>query len=100
MTGAGGGLAGGLWAFWEAELVPGAPFVLDAVGFDEKLAGATLCITGEGSLDDQTAAGKIVAEIAARCLVTGIPCQASRRPEPARPRALGLARGRRGADAR
>jgi len=76
MAGAGGGLAGGLWAFCEAELVPGAPFVLDAVGFDEKLAGASLCITGEGSLDDQTAAGKIVAEIAARCLAAGIPCHA------------------------
>ena len=37
MTGAGGGLAGGLWAFCGAELVPGAPFVLDAIGFDAKL---------------------------------------------------------------
>ncbi|HYM64813.1 MAG TPA: glycerate kinase [Gaiellaceae bacterium] len=76
MTGAGGGLAGGLWACCGAELVPGAPFVLDAVGFDEKLSRATLCITGEGSLDDQTAAGKVVAEITARCLAAGIPCHA------------------------
>jgi glycerate 2-kinase len=76
MAGAGGGLAGGLWAFCGAQLVPGAPFVLDAANFDEKLRRANLCITGEGSLDDQTAAGKVVAEIAARCLAAGIPCHA------------------------
>ena len=32
MTGAAGGLSGGLWAAFGAELVPGAAFVLDAVG--------------------------------------------------------------------
>jgi glycerate kinase len=92
MAGAGGGLAGGLWAFCGAELVPGAPFVLDAIGFDQKLAAATLCITGEGSLDDQTAAGKVVAEIAERCLATGTPCRAVVGRNSLGPGALGLAR--------
>jgi glycerate 2-kinase len=89
LTGAGGGLAGGLWA-WGAELVPGARFVLDSVGFDEKLSGAALCITGEGSLDDQTAAGKVVAEVTARCLAAGIPCHAVVGRNELGPGALGL----------
>jgi glycerate 2-kinase len=76
MTGAGGGLAGGLWAFRRARLMPGASFVLDAVGFDKTLEDAALCITGEGALDEQTAAGKIVGEVAARCRLAGIPCHA------------------------
>jgi glycerate kinase len=90
MTGAGGGLAGGLWAFCGAELAPGAPFVLDAIGFDEKLGGASLCITGEGSLDDQTTAGKVVAEIAERCLAAGTPCHAVVGRNSLGPEALGL----------
>ena len=91
LTGAGGGLAGGLWAFCGAQLVPGAPFVLDAVRFDERLGGSALCLTGEGSLDDQTAAGKLVAEIAARCLAAGIPCHAIVGRNELGPAALGLA---------
>ena len=91
MTGAGGGLAGGLRGFCGAELVPGASFVLDAVGFDEKLRGAALCITGEGSLDDQTAAGKVVAEVVARCLAAGVPCHAAVGRNELEPGALGLA---------
>ncbi|HEV2815006.1 MAG TPA: glycerate kinase, partial [Solirubrobacteraceae bacterium] len=37
MTGAAGGLAGGLWAAFGARLEPGAPFVLDALGFDARM---------------------------------------------------------------
>ena len=37
MTGAAGGLAGGLWATFGAELVAGAPFVLDALDFDRRM---------------------------------------------------------------
>jgi glycerate kinase len=90
LTGAGGGLAGGLWA-WGAEVVPGARFVLDTVGFDEKLSGAARCITGEGSLDDQTAAGKVVAEVAARCFAVGILCHAIVGRNKLGPGSLGLA---------
>lgn len=91
MTGAGGGLAGGLWAYCGAELVPGARFVLDAVGFDVTLGGAALCVTGEGSLDDQTAAGKVVGEIATRCIAAGIQCHAVVGRNQLGPGALGLA---------
>jgi glycerate 2-kinase len=66
MTGAAGGLAGGLWAVYGAQLRAGAPFVLDAVGFDGRLAVCDAVITGEGRLDEQTLDGKAVGEIAAR----------------------------------
>jgi glycerate 2-kinase len=75
-TGAAGGLAGGLWARG-ARLVAGAPFVLGAVGFDERLAAADLCITGEGRLDATTLSGKVVAEIARRCRRARVPCHAT-----------------------
>ncbi len=67
MTGAAGGLAGGLWAELGAELVGGASFVLDRLGFDRLLDGAAAVITGEGRLDSQTASGKVVAEVIGRC---------------------------------
>jgi glycerate kinase len=53
MTGAAGGLSGGLWAGLGAELVPGAPYVLDTVGFDQRLRQAAAVIVGEGRMDEQ-----------------------------------------------
>jgi glycerate kinase len=76
MTGAAGGLAGGLWAVFGAELVAGAGFVLDAVGFDARAAGARAVITGEGRLDHQSLAGKLVSEVALRAQRAGVPCHA------------------------
>lgn len=75
-SGAAGGLAGGLWAFRDAELLPGAAYVLDAIGFDAALARATVVVTGEGALDEQTFAGKAVGEVAARARRAGVPCVA------------------------
>ena len=51
MTGAGGGLSGGLWAAFGARLVPGAAYVLGALGFDRRLDDAEAVVTGEGRLD-------------------------------------------------
>ena len=76
MTGAAGGLAGGLWAELGAELVPGAPFVLDALGFDERLRTARAVVTGEGRIDEQTLQGKVVGEVATRSRQRGVPCSA------------------------
>src|SRR3954447_22375263 len=73
MTGAAGGLSGGLWAHFGATLVPGAAFVLDTVGFDRRLATADLVVSGEGRLDHQTLSGKAIAEVAARCRRRGVP---------------------------
>jgi glycerate 2-kinase len=76
MTGAAGGLSGGLWAAFGAELVPGASFVLDAIGFDARMRSARAVITGEGRLDRQSLAGKAVSEVATRARQAGVPCHA------------------------
>ena len=74
MTGAAGGLSGGLWAALGAELRPGAAFVLDAVGFDARMRAARCVVTGEGRLDRQSLVGKLVSEIATRARQAGVPC--------------------------
>ncbi len=76
MTGAAGGLSGGLWAAHGAKLVPGAPYVLDAIGFDDLMRASAFVVTGEGSLDEQTLQGKIVGEVATRCRQGGVTCHA------------------------
>jgi glycerate kinase len=76
MTGAAGGLSGGLWGARGARLVPGAPYVLDAIGFDALMREAAFVVTGEGRLDAQTLAGKIVGEVATRCRQAGVACHA------------------------
>jgi glycerate kinase len=72
MTGAAGGLSGGLWAGLGAALEPGAPYVLDAVRFDERLRGSAGVIAGEGRIDEQSVMGKIVGEIGDRALAAGV----------------------------
>jgi glycerate kinase len=76
MTGAAGGLSGGLWAGLGAALEPGAPYVLDAVRFDERLRGAAGVIAGEGRIDEQSVMGKIVGEIGDRALAAEVPLYA------------------------
>jgi glycerate kinase len=76
MTGAAGGLAGGLWAAFGAELVPGAAYVLDALDFDARMRAARAVVTGEGRLDLQSLAGKAVSEVATRARQSGVPCHA------------------------
>lgn len=75
-SGAAGGLAGGLWAWFDATLAAGAAFVCDQAGFDRALDGCSLCLTGEGRLDATTAEGKLVAEVARRAEAHGVPCYA------------------------
>ena len=73
----GAGAAGGLGAALAAlggELAPGAATVLDLVGFDERLDGCDLVITGEGQVDVTTAEGKAPGEVAARCAAAGVRC--------------------------
>jgi glycerate kinase len=72
-AGAAGGTGAGLLAFLDAKLVPGAPLVVGASGFDSALEGAELVITGEGRVDGQTAYGKAPGEIARRAQAAGVP---------------------------
>jgi glycerate 2-kinase len=74
MTGAAGGLAGGLWAQHGARLQDGPGFVLGALGFDERMRAAAFVVTGEGRIDEQTLQGKLVGEVATRCRQAGVPC--------------------------
>jgi len=69
-SGAAGGLGAAL-ASLGAELVPGAPRVLDLVAFDPH--GHALVVTGEGRVDATTAEGKVAAEVARRCAGAGVP---------------------------
>jgi glycerate kinase len=76
MTGAAGGLSGGLWGQHGGRLVPGAAYVLDAIGFDDAMKSSAFVVTGEGRLDSQTLEGKIVGEVATRCRQGGVACHA------------------------
>jgi glycerate kinase len=57
-SGAAGGLGGGLVAFACGGLQRGVDLIIDAVDLAGRLAGAGLCLTGEGALDNQSAFGK------------------------------------------
>jgi glycerate kinase len=72
-AGAAGGLGAALAALG-AELVPGIDLVLEAVGFEERLRGATLAVTGEGKVDETSAAGKVPGGVARACSSARIPC--------------------------
>jgi glycerate kinase len=50
----------------------GADLVLELVGFHERLDGARLTVTGEGSLDAQTLRGKAPAGVAAAAAAAGV----------------------------
>ena len=76
MTGAAGGLSGGLWAALGATLEPGAPWVLDALDFPARMRAARAVITGEGRLDTQTLEGKIVGEVGRATRQAGVPLHA------------------------
>jgi glycerate kinase len=56
--GAAGGVAAGLRAALGARIASGTDWVLDAIGFEAQLQGASLVITGEGRLDSQTLRNK------------------------------------------
>jgi glycerate kinase len=73
MTGCAGGLSGGLWAAFGAELRSGAEFVLELLGFAERLEAADVVVTGEGRIDSQSLEGKIVGRIAKGCRAAGRP---------------------------
>ena len=73
----GGGAAGGLGAALAAlgaELVPGADYVLEAVGFRERAARAELVVTGEGTVDRTTFEGKAPGEAVRVCAELGVRC--------------------------
>ena len=72
-SGAAGGMGGGMMAFLNAELKPGADLLLDLCHFDERIADADLIITGEGRIDRQSLMGKVPGKILEKGKELGIP---------------------------
>jgi len=72
-AGAAGGLGAGLVAFAGARIERGVEVVADAVGLKRRLAGADLCLTGEGRLDAQSRLGKTTYGVAALANALGVP---------------------------
>ena len=75
-TGCAGGLSGGLWAAFDAELRHGASAVLEALGVEARIAAAQLVVAGEGRLDEQSFGGKIVGELVRRARCAAVPIHA------------------------
>ncbi|WP_330983199.1 MULTISPECIES: glycerate 3-kinase [Enterobacterales] len=73
----GGGAAGGMGVaaqvFLNATLRPGIDIVIDAVGLDAAVQGASLVITGEGRIDSQTVGGKAPMGVAQTAQKHGVP---------------------------
>jgi glycerate kinase len=72
-AGAAGGVGFAALALLGAELRSGIGLVLELMGFADRLTGVDLVITGEGSLDEQTLHGKVVAGVAAAAGAAGVP---------------------------
>ncbi|MBD3783047.1 MAG: glycerate kinase [Micrococcales bacterium] len=70
-AGAAGGVGYAALAGLGAHLRPGIDLVLELVGLAARLDGAGLVVTGEGSLDAQTAAGKAPAGVGAMAAAAG-----------------------------
>lgn len=72
-SGAAGGMGGGMQAFLDAKLRSGIEIILDQIGFDAQLKEATLVITGEGRIDNQSLMGKVISGVSKRCHNAGVP---------------------------
>ncbi|PTL38410.1 glycerate kinase [Alkalicoccus saliphilus] len=62
-AGAAGGMGAALLVFLEADMQSGIDVVMEKINFEEKIKGARMIITGEGSLDEQTLSGKVIAGV-------------------------------------
>ena len=72
-AGAGGGVGAALLALG-AEHRSGAALIVELTGFRERLAGADLCLTGEGCIDRSTLDGKTVTAVVDACRLADVPC--------------------------
>ena len=72
-AGAAGGVGFAAMAVLGARMRPGIELVLELTGLEARLAGADLVITGEGSLDGQSLAGKAPVGVARAAARHGVP---------------------------
>ena len=61
------------WRCWAGRCARGSSWCSTSSGFDERLAGAALVVTGEGSLDAQSLAGKAPVGVLDRARAAGVP---------------------------
>lgn len=75
-SGAAGGLGAALSIFLKAQMKPGTETVLELCGFDEKIMGADLIVTGEGRSDRSSSYGKVLCGVGEHAKRAGIPAVA------------------------
>ena len=72
-AGAAGGLGAALAVFLGGRMKPGIEEVLDLIGFNERLEGVDMVVTGEGRTDWQSCFGKVMQGIGLRAKAENIP---------------------------
>jgi glycerate 2-kinase len=72
-AGAAGGVGFAALALLNATIRPGIELILELIDFDRRIIGADLVVTGEGSLDDQSLAGKAPIGVARAAARSGVP---------------------------
>ena len=72
-AGAAGGLGTALMVFLGGEMKSGIETVLDLIGFDRRLEGVDLVVTGEGRTDWQSCFGKVMQGVGSRAKAKGVP---------------------------
>jgi glycerate kinase len=72
-AGAAGGVGFAALALLNATMRPGIELILELIEFDRRVVGADLVVTGEGSLDDQSLAGKAPIGVARAAARSGVP---------------------------
>ncbi len=72
-AGAAGGLGAAFLLVLQGSLRAGVEVVMDAIGLERLLVGATVVVTGEGRVDEQTLSGKAPTGVARLARSLGIP---------------------------
>lgn len=72
-AGAAGGLGYGALSFLNAEILSGIEFLIEVIALETKVRRADLVITGEGSIDQQTLEGKVIAGLYVLCKNLKVP---------------------------
>lgn len=73
-SGAAGGAAFGFLALARADMRRGVELLLESVGFDDVVSGASLVVTGEGRMDRQTLMGKAPQGVVCYAVRHGVRC--------------------------
>lgn len=67
-AGAAGGIAAGIRGFFPTQVRSGIEVVMELVNLEQAVSTADLVISGEGKMDEQTLAGKVIAGVQGLCI--------------------------------